>query len=338
MSHLHERKEKVCLNCGADLIGRYCQDCGQENVEPKQSLWHLIVHFFNDFTHFDGKLFSTLKLLLFKPGFLSREYVMGRRISYLDPIRMYIFISAVFLFFILSLIELPEFINIRQHPEYKQGVDSLRIAMYENDVTIYNDEIKGYDIFVLNVNEELRHGKRYYDSVTKAQPDSFKTSLLEKYFVKRFIGMYQAYDIDPYNFIPKVIEKFVHSFSKIFFISLPFLIFLLWLFYIRRRKQFYIAAHSIFALHYYCVCFIVVLILAGLYSLLEEVSYIDIVLPLLWIIALYLYLYIAMRRFYNQGWIKTLIKSLLIYTISAIFISIVTLIMFLNSFLSMDLH
>lgn len=338
MSHLHERKEKICLNCGAHLVGRYCQDCGQENVEPKQSLWHLIVHFFNDFTHFDGKLFSTLKLLLLKPGFLSKEYVLGRRIKYLDPIRMYIFISAVFLFFILSLIDLPDFINIRQHPEYKQTVDSMRMAMYEDDVTFYNDEIREYNIFVLNLNEELRHGNRYYDSIARLQPDSFKTNSLEKYFVKRLIGMYQAYDIDPYNFVPKAIEKFVHSFSKIFFISLPFFIFLLWLFYVRSRKQFYIVAHAIFALHYYCVSFIIILLLAGLQQLLQSFDYISILLQLTWIIGLYIYLYIAMRRFYNQGWIKMLIKSLLVYTLSAVFISIITIGLFLNSFLSIGLH
>ena len=77
----------------------YCHICGQENVEPKESVWHLVTHYFNDITHFDGKFFSTLKLLLLRPGFLPAEYVRGRRASYLNPIRMYIFTS--FLFFLI---------------------------------------------------------------------------------------------------------------------------------------------------------------------------------------------------------------------------------------------
>jgi len=77
-------------------MGRYCHVCGQENVEPKESFWHLLTHFFNDITHFDGKFFITLKDLLFKPGFLSKEYMIGRRASYLNPVRMYVFTSAIF--------------------------------------------------------------------------------------------------------------------------------------------------------------------------------------------------------------------------------------------------
>src|SRR5580692_3860795 len=107
MSHLKERKERNCLNCQATLIGRFCHVCGQENLEPKETVWHLVQHFFNDITHFDGKFFSTVKYLLRKPGFLSAEYMVGRRASYLNPIRMYVFTSAIF-FLILFTLKKPE--------------------------------------------------------------------------------------------------------------------------------------------------------------------------------------------------------------------------------------
>ena len=68
--------------------------CGQENIETHETFGHLAVHFISDIFHFDGMFFSTLKYLLFKPGFLTYEYVRGRRASYLNPIKMYIFISA----------------------------------------------------------------------------------------------------------------------------------------------------------------------------------------------------------------------------------------------------
>lgn len=103
VSHLHERKEKNCLNCQAELVGRYCHHCGQENLEPKETVWHLVQHFFNDITHFDGKFFETVKYLLRKPGFLSLEYMRGRRMSYLNPIRMYVFTSAIFFIILFSL-------------------------------------------------------------------------------------------------------------------------------------------------------------------------------------------------------------------------------------------
>ena len=103
MSHLPQRKEKNCLNCGTHVMGHYCHNCGQENIEPKESIWHLVSHLFEDLTHFDGKFFTSLKDLILKPGFLSKEYMLGRRASYLNPIRMYLFTSAIFFLIFFSL-------------------------------------------------------------------------------------------------------------------------------------------------------------------------------------------------------------------------------------------
>lgn len=96
LSRHHLRHDKTCLNCGTIVGERYCTHCGQENTEPKESIGHLIGHFFADITHFDSQIFTTLKDLILRPGFLTREYVAGRRVRYLNPIRMYIFISAIF--------------------------------------------------------------------------------------------------------------------------------------------------------------------------------------------------------------------------------------------------
>ncbi|MFT3947359.1 MAG: DUF3667 domain-containing protein [Agriterribacter sp.] len=102
MSHFKERKEKNCLNCNAEVVGRFCQVCGQENTAPKESVWHLITHFFYDITHYDGKFFSTVKYLLLRPGFLTAEYIRGKRMTYLHPIRMYVFTSAFFFLIFFS--------------------------------------------------------------------------------------------------------------------------------------------------------------------------------------------------------------------------------------------
>ena len=98
MSHHKHRKQSDCLNCGTIVTGNFCQNCGQENIEVKESFFQIVYHFIEDITHFDGKLIKTLKLLISKPGFLTEEYVAGKRATYIHPIRMYIFISAVFFF------------------------------------------------------------------------------------------------------------------------------------------------------------------------------------------------------------------------------------------------
>ncbi len=139
MSHLPERKERNCLNCNAQVHGKYCSVCGQENLEPAESVWHLITHFFNDITHFDGKFFSSLKLLMFKPGFLSYEYMMGRRNSYLNPVRMYVFTSFIFFFVFFAV--------------FKPGEDMIKTSvdvddtrelglLDEEDYQLYRQQVK----------------------------------------------------------------------------------------------------------------------------------------------------------------------------------------------------
>ena len=102
MSHVPQRKEKDCLNCGTTVVGRFCHVCGQENVLPKETFWHMVTHFFYDITHFDSSFFHTIHHLILRPGFLSKEYLQGRRASYLHPVRMYVFTSAIFFLLFFS--------------------------------------------------------------------------------------------------------------------------------------------------------------------------------------------------------------------------------------------
>jgi len=133
VSHLKERKEKICLNCNTDLVGRYCHVCGQENLEPKETVWHLVTHFFNDITHFDGKFFETVKLLLRRPGFLSAQYMAGRRASFLNPIRMYVFTSAIFFIILFSLRGPKDIINTSEGAGGKRGLAQLERAKLKQD-------------------------------------------------------------------------------------------------------------------------------------------------------------------------------------------------------------
>ena len=144
MSHSKEREEKNCLNCGTIVQGRYCHVCGQENTVPKETVWTLLSHFFNDITHFDGKFFSTGKFLLTRPGFLSQEYNRGRRASYLHPIRMYIFTSAFFFIIFFSLFdpghlikgELTKEEELRQLTVASQSLKE-KLANYRGDSVLY---------------------------------------------------------------------------------------------------------------------------------------------------------------------------------------------------------
>src|SRR6516225_4826461 len=85
-----------CENCGAVVSGRYCAACGQRVEPPLHSLWHFTKTATEDLTHADSRLWRTLGALLFRPGYLTREFLAGRRARYLPPVRLYLVISVLF--------------------------------------------------------------------------------------------------------------------------------------------------------------------------------------------------------------------------------------------------
>src|SRR5262245_5324652 len=85
-----------CQNCGAAVSGRYCAACGQRLEPPLHSIWHFFKTATEDLTHADSRLWRTLGALLFRPGYLTREFLLGRRARYLPPVRLYLVISVMF--------------------------------------------------------------------------------------------------------------------------------------------------------------------------------------------------------------------------------------------------
>lgn len=310
MSHLKERKEKTCLNCQASpLYGRYCHVCGQENLEPRETVGHLILHFFNDFTHFDGKFFSTVKYLLKKPGFLPAEYLRGRRASYLNPIRMYVFTSAIFFLILFSL-----------KSQYR-GKVTVTPGLPSATRNMINKNDKGGNEPVLKSNFSGLHQGEFktveaYDSAQNSLSDSLRDGFWNKFMTRRFIVIEQEYRKDGRGYSEHLIENFLHSFPKILFFSLPFFALILRLLYVRRKQYLYVE-HGIFTIHLYCATFILMLAVILLTELsiavswgwLQTVCGISIFAIVFY---MFIYLYIAMRSFYRQGWGRTLVKYILL--------------------------
>jgi hypothetical protein len=95
MSHKKYRKENTCLNCGAVVERKFCSECGQENLEIHDNFFHMAGHFIADYFHYDSKFFQSLKLLFTKPGFLTQQYLEGKRARYIHPLRLYFFITII---------------------------------------------------------------------------------------------------------------------------------------------------------------------------------------------------------------------------------------------------
>jgi len=98
MSHHQLREEKNCLNCGTIVEDRFCPHCGQENIVNRPSFHYLFAHFFEDLFHYDSGFWKTMKFLMLKPGRMVKEYLAGKRKTYVPPVKLYIFISFVTFF------------------------------------------------------------------------------------------------------------------------------------------------------------------------------------------------------------------------------------------------
>jgi hypothetical protein len=85
-----------CLNCGTPLTGRYCSACGQKSSPLNPTFRHLAQELAHELLNVDGKIFRSTRLLLARPGFLTREYFDGRQARYVSPIRLYLIFSVAF--------------------------------------------------------------------------------------------------------------------------------------------------------------------------------------------------------------------------------------------------
>jgi len=90
------RKTLDCRNCGAYAPDAFCPQCGQETAEHLPSFGEFVHEFVLHYLAAEGKLWRTLRALVSRPGFLTNEYLRGRKLRYVQPLRLYLTCSVVF--------------------------------------------------------------------------------------------------------------------------------------------------------------------------------------------------------------------------------------------------
>jgi hypothetical protein len=122
--HTHE---SACLNCGTALVGSHCHACGQAAHVHKTigAFFHDLLH---GVFHFEGKIWRTLPMLAWRPGRLTREYIDGRRASYVSPIALFLF-SVFLLFAVIKQAVPPVDANVNQG--IGQAIASERAQLFE---------------------------------------------------------------------------------------------------------------------------------------------------------------------------------------------------------------
>jgi Protein of unknown function (DUF3667)/Domain of unknown function (DUF4286) len=287
-----------CLNCGAPVIGKFCSNCGQQNHTYAAPLWPVINDFFGNHFGFDTKFFHSILPLLFRPGFLSREYSAGRRVRYINPLRLYIF-SSIVLFFIAWTVASPQiarFNNTNCIGQTNCHVTSRIFMSDQNKMSADSDTKKNQKV------PNHAQDKQTSSASTTAEDDSVSGTMFGKKF-----KMSKA------EFMNRLIHDFEIYLPKLMFIFLPLVALLLKLFYIRSKR--YYMEHLIFTLHNHAFIYtaMIFILLAGVLSahitwLTTPARYFNDVVG--WYMVVYIFL--AMLFYYRQSFIKTLVKFLLL--------------------------
>lgn len=91
-----EPRPSICLNCGASLDGKFCGECGQRDIPPYPTVRELASDAVAEFSGWDGRLAATVRALVRRPGFLTLEFLAGRRARYISPVRVYLTASVIY--------------------------------------------------------------------------------------------------------------------------------------------------------------------------------------------------------------------------------------------------
>lgn len=312
MGNFKLRIDKTCLNCGHVVEKKYCPNCGQENKETKESFHYLFLHTIEDLVHYDSSFWKTIKLLLFHPAILTKEYLSGKRKKYVAPVKLYIFISFI-TFFILSLLPTTETNN--------EAVTKNT----QKETTQHKKEKPFIQIEELEAIKSVEE----YDSIQKTLPESQRASGLAEYFEKHLIKVYT--ENTQQEFSKKLIADIFKSIPKALFIIMPLFALIIWLFH--NKQKWYYFDHGVFTLHYFSMLllsFTILSLLEWLFSLFSNSINLSSVLNFLVFMLLswwLFYFYRSHSKMYGESKSISRIKATAILFINLILISFILFIL-----------
>lgn len=305
-------KEENCLNCNYPLIGKYCGNCGQKAFLHKDSFGHMALHFIGDYFHYDSKFWLTIKTMFTKPGQLTKDYIEGKRVKYLNPIQLYIFVTTVFFIFGIPKNSDDESSSISVHQRNE-------IKAPPKGVTGFSTE-SGSTQIGLGPWTPNERTKFEYDSVQNALPLNQRDGYVLKHIRHK-----------SYDHTENLGELFSRNFSKVFFLLLPFFAMLLALLF--RKKKLYFVDHIIFSIHFHAFVFILLLLGSLLIKFIDHSTFI-LSLSIATILGIGIYLFQSLKLIYPSHPFKIIIKQTILFALYFIgfIVSLIFLIIFLFLF------
>lgn len=360
------REDKICQNCNNLVHDRFCSNCGQENIETRKSFRHIFSHFLKDLTHYDSTFWKTIFYLVFKPAALSKAYISGKRMLFLNPFRLYLFISFV-TFLSLSLFAESPTIPLDSSSENKvkknniPSIDSLNIKEKGIDgltkigliTQKNNDTIKKILKESESIQPKVSHSKENnskglfklgyknlaeLDSLKKTGSENLDVNTTKYWFLKKWLSVEE--DKTDEEIFTNFKKSFSSNFPKVMFLYLPIFAFILFLFHDKNRWYYF--DHGIFTLHYFSFLLLMILLL----FFVDKLKPLSVEYPLIgWIhfslktigyMYMVVYFFPAHRLFYEDKFLKSFFKSSLLYIFNIILFSVIVVLFSLYTFINLN--
>lgn len=324
-----------CLNCGTELKGEYCHECGQQKKRGDSSVLGFILEYLNNAYMWDPQIMVTSWQLFSKPGFLTKRFLSGKYISHSHPLKLNMFMLFVF-FTLFFIFHQDEKLNSSIHnlTRDERFFASMQVKFLSNDEE-YAERLRNSPRDTVNFYAPLSLAEEFGDIITllevnKDSGDEFADNwvaaipkvLIEDGIVTK-CGDQDHYHFNPdaetevhgFDIIDRVRTDLISFFSNYFLLivlgTLPLLAFTIKL--VQRKENVPFINHLIFTLHYTAMIEGAILLL---YIMHLTVSPPAEVMKWVVIISTNLYLTIAYKEVYKRNsWIKSAIKSLITNTV-----------------------
>ena len=326
------KKETItCPNCEKEYQEgfQFCPHCGQKSND-ELTIGILFYNTISNYFSFDARFFKSFIPLLFKPGYLAKRFIEGKRLLYLHPAQMYLFISVVF-FFLFSFIQREQEQKLdallSNGFEFQEGMDSLDVnkdldsVAFENIVNPIKDNQKALgindeDMKVLDSEVKLKganqpkidsfdfhrqkvdsliSAKAPNDEIYRAMGLSEDAGKLKRKFYAQILKFYKQRG-------GGILSAFYDTIPIALFILLPIFAFILKLLFYKTGSYAY---HLVFSFYFFSFLFTVFSLVLLTNFIIDIPDWID------WSIVLstILYLFLAVKHFYNKGWFVSLFKT-----------------------------
>jgi len=321
-----------CQNCGHPFQAqeKFCPYCGQKR-QHLQSVWEMLEEFFSNLLSYDSKFYRSLLPFLFRPGFLTTEFIAGRRQRYVHPMRLYLVVSL--LFFLTIGGNLDEIAHSRNAQAMSFSLlgsrDFYNISACQDSIVLYLSQ--GDSDSSARIKKQLYKIAAYQDSIAqevqrlqeRPEPYNFSSAVFmaKAKNISNPDSLMQATGLSD-NFFNKLMAKqslrlaqtnaselMVYAFSKISTITIlmvPVLAFILKLLYWRRKRRY--TEHLIFGLHLHAFIFLLIMLSLVVINWLSLSKALQEQIGLGAVLVFLVYVYAALWRVYRQGWFKTFVK------------------------------